>query len=315
VRLIELLRLSIYNYTKILLDLVLALFYYNTKSKIYYHTIKGFILSYIPLIARVDSLPPLPESVLRIESLYAQGDPDIDNIVQIIESDPSLTADILAKVNAPYYGFSKNIVSILQAITLLGSSKIRAIVLSSSLNRCFDIDLSPYGITTADFSRISTMQSELIFQWYISINIDIARTLTPIAFIMETGKILIAKEILGNDKKDQFLNDLNTYSDIAYVENMHTMMTSAQINALIFEHLNLNDTFSECMKYIDNEKKVPATMGEMVLALRIVRSAINVQHQLDEYSLSQAEKLLEENNLETKTFYKAVQRIQDHYSI
>jgi len=272
-------------------------------------------LPYIPLIARVDSLPPLPESVLHIESLYAQGDPDIDDIVQIIEADPSLTADILVKVNAPYYGFSKSIVSILQAVTLFGSSKIRAIVLSSSLNRCFDINLSPYGITTAEFSKISMMQSELIFQWYISINIDIARTLTPIAFIMETGKILIAKEILESNKTNLFLNDLHTYSDIAYVENIHTMMTSAQINALIFEHLNLNDTFSECMKYIDNEKEVPSNMREMVLALRIVRSAINVQHQLDEYSLSQAEKLLKENNFETKVFYKAVQRIQDRYNI
>ena len=271
-------------------------------------------MSYIPLIARVESLPPLPESVLRIESLYAQGDPDIDDIVQIIESDPSLTADVLAKVNAPYYGFTKSIVSTLQAVTLFGSSQIRAIVLSSSLNRCFNIDLSPYGITTVEFSKISTMQSELIFQWYISINIDIARTLTPIAFVMETGKILIAKEILESHKKDLFLNDIQAYSDIAYVENIHTMMTSAQINALIFEHLNLNDTFSECMKYLDNEKEVPLNLKEMVLALRVVRSAVNVQHQLDEYSLAQAEILLQENNLEIEAFHRAVKRVQSRYS-
>ena len=103
-------------------------------------------MSYIPLIARVDSLPPLPESVLQIETLFAQEDPDIDALVELITLDPSLTADILSKVNAPYYGFSKSIVSILQAVTLFGSSQIRSIVLSSSIQRSFDVDLFPYGI-------------------------------------------------------------------------------------------------------------------------------------------------------------------------
>ena len=114
-------------------------------------------MAYIPLIARINSLPPLPESVLKIESLYAEGSPDIEDIVKIIESDPSLTADILAKVNAPFYGFSKSIISILQAVTLFGSTQIRSIVLASSLDRCFDIDLSPYNISTYEFSKITTI--------------------------------------------------------------------------------------------------------------------------------------------------------------
>ena len=42
-------------------------------------------MSYIPIIARIDSLPPLPESIVQIESLFSQGDPDIDQLVKIIE--------------------------------------------------------------------------------------------------------------------------------------------------------------------------------------------------------------------------------------
>ncbi|MDQ7066772.1 MAG: HDOD domain-containing protein [Sulfurimonas sp.] len=78
-------------------------------------------MSYLPLIARIESLPPLPESVLKIEALFIEGEPNIDDIVKLIEADPSLTADILAKVNAPFYGFSKILISILQAVTLFGS--------------------------------------------------------------------------------------------------------------------------------------------------------------------------------------------------
>ena len=270
-------------------------------------------MAYIPLIARVDSLPPLPESVLKIEQLFTQSDPDIDDIVKIIELDPSLTADILSKVNAPLYGFSKNIISILQAVTLFGSAQIRSIVLASSIQRSFDVNLSPYDISTSKFARISSMQSELMFQWYISIDIDVARTLTPIAFLMETGKILIAKDVLENKKEEEFLNDLIRYEDVAYVENIHTMMSTAQINTLIFKHLNLNDTFWECMKYLDNEHETPQHIQDMVTALQIVRTAVNIQHQLSEKSVNAALELLEQHNYSTTSFLRSVKRLQVKY--
>ena len=270
-------------------------------------------MAYIPLIARVDSLPPLPESVLKIEQLFAQGDPDIDDIVKIIELDPSLTADILAKVNAPFYGFSKSIISVLQAVTLFGSPQIRSIVLASSIQRGFDVNLSPYNISTLEFSQISSMQSELMFQWYMSVNIDVARALTPIAFLMETGKILIAKDVLENKKEEEFLNDLEKYEDIAYVENIHTMMSTAQINSLIFKHLNLNDSFWECMMYLDNEHEIPQNLQDMVSALQIVRTAINIQHQLSEESINAALELLEQHNLNSSSFLRSVKRLQAKY--
>jgi HD-like signal output (HDOD) protein len=270
-------------------------------------------MPYIPLIARVEALPPLPESVLEIEKLFAMGDPDVDKLVKIIESDPLLTTDILAKANAPYYGFSHKIISILQAVTLFGSTQIRSLVLSASLQRDFDVDLTPYGIATSTFSKISTVQSELIFQWYVGIDITIARALTPIAFLMETGKILIAKDIIDNGKRDIFLHDLKEYEDISYVENLHTMMTTAQINALIFEHLNLNESFYETMHYLDNDREVPKELREMVLALRVVRTAINIQEQLTENSLEMATQILQEEQIDPEIFLRSAQRIQKKY--
>ena len=288
---------------------ILAFLQYNTKLK----PLKGTHMSYIPLIARVDSLPPLPESVLKIESLFSEDDPDINEVVKIIESDPSLMADILSKVNAPYYGFSKTIVSILQAVTLFGSTQIRALVLASSIQRNFDIDLSPYDITTSEFSQISVMQSELIFQWYMSIDVDIARTITPIAFLMEIGKVLIAKEITQEKKEKEFQSDLLKYEDISYVENIHTMMSTAQINALIFKHLNLHDIFSECMQYLDYEQEVPANIKDMIIALHIVRTAINIQCQLTDQSIANALELVEEASLNSDSFLRAVKRIKAKY--
>ena len=268
---------------------------------------------YVPIIARVESLPPLPESILELEKLFAQGNPDIDDLVQVIMLDPSLTADVLSKVNAPLYGFSQKIVSILQAITLFGSTQIRSIILASSIQKSFDIDLSPYGITTSDFSKISTMQSELLFQWYMGVNIDMARDITPIAFLMEIGKILIAKDILQREKEKSFLEELNEYEDLAQLENIYTMMSTAEINVLIFKQLHLNKSFYESMKYIDNERGIPLEMQETVKALQVVRAAVNIREQLTEESINKAMDMLEKNSLNVDTFQRALKRVKRKY--
>ena len=267
-------------------------------------------MAYIPLIARVESIPPLPQSVKLLEELFSCGDPNIDELVKIITFDPLLTVDILAKVNAPYYGFSKKIISVLQAVTLFGSTQIRAIVLSSSIQKNFTIDLSPYGISTSEFSKISTMQSELMFQWYMLINIDIARDITPIAFLMEIGKILIAKDILEKEKGKSFLKDLDSYDNLTDIENIYTMMTTAQVSALIFKQLNLNNTFHDAMSYLDNEIVAPDALKEAVFALQVVQTAINVKEQLTQESIAKATQLLENNSYNIDTFLRVTQRLK-----
>ncbi len=270
-------------------------------------------MSYIPIIARVNSLPPLPESVVKLETLFAQGDPDIDKLVKIIESDPPLTVDILSKVNAPLYSFSRQIISVLQAVTLFGSAKIRAMVLSSTIERNFDINLSPYGISTAEFAKISLMQSELTFQWYMGIDVDIAKLLTPIAFLMETGKILIARDVIERKKEDQFLLDVQNFEKLEYVENIHVNMTTTQIDALIFEHWQLNSTFVECMKYLDNEIEIPSSVKQEVDALDIVRSSINVKEQFSESSIQNAIEKVEDNFYDVDKFINVLNRVKNKY--
>lgn len=266
------------------------------------------------IIEQVNSLPPLPESVLKIEDLFAQGDPNIDDLIAIIEKDPSLTAGILSKVNAPIYGFSKSIVSILQAVTLFGHTQIRSIVLGLCMQRGFDINLSPYGITTSEFSKISIMQSEFIFQWYMAVNINIARIVTPIAFLMETGKILIAKDVLQDQKDQNFYNDLLEYKDISSVENNYVAMTTAQVNALIFEHMNLHESFSESMKYLDSKyEEIPDEMKDIVFPLQIVRTAINAQEQLTENSINKALEILQKHSYNEESFKRVAKRIRIKY--
>ncbi len=86
---------------------------------------------------RVDalkSLPTFPESIIRISGVL-QDDADgasFGRIAALIETDPVLTARILRLVNSAFYGVSGAIVSVADALVMLGLDIVRGLVLSTA---------------------------------------------------------------------------------------------------------------------------------------------------------------------------------------
>lgn len=262
------------------------------------------------LVKYINELPPLPQSIQKIQSLYAAGEPDLKELVKLIESDPILTADILARANSPLYSFSKNILSVMQAITLFGSASVRGFVLSSAVNRNFEIDMQAYGISNDTYVNVCNLQSALMFQWYMSVDIEQVKFLAPVAFLMETGKVIIAKEINDSAYADLFKEDLKNACSIEEVERMFTDRTSAQICALLFEHWYFDESFILTMQFLDDVKKAPLHIQSFIKALNVVRRAVNINEQLSEESIQAAATMVKELGFNEERFIHAAKRLQ-----
>src|ERR1035437_8175364 len=74
-------------------------------------------------------LPPIPE--LLMEALQQIKDKqDLTILVDKISQDPSMTIRSLRIVNSPFYGMSREIGSLREAIVLLGLNRIRDMLIS-----------------------------------------------------------------------------------------------------------------------------------------------------------------------------------------
>ena len=85
----------------------------------------------------LDELPPFPATGLRMAQALA-GDEDkidIEEVVDLIRSDPALTADMLRRANSPLYGFKSRIDSVQQCLVLLGFQEVRQVALALSTRR------------------------------------------------------------------------------------------------------------------------------------------------------------------------------------
>jgi len=88
------------------------------------------------LIDRIDDLPTLPRTILKITELVNNPKSSARDLARVITDDQVLTARLLKLVNSSFYGFPQRIATVTGAIVLLGFDAIRNLLLTTSV---FDV--------------------------------------------------------------------------------------------------------------------------------------------------------------------------------
>ncbi len=85
------------------------------------------------LIGGVEQLPALGEVYQRLMSAIESGQANNEQLAGIVSEDVALTAEILRLLNSSYFGLSRRVESVAQAIGFLGVDVLRAIVVGHSI--------------------------------------------------------------------------------------------------------------------------------------------------------------------------------------
>jgi len=85
------------------------------------------------ILAQVNTVPSLPSVVLELRKYLNDPDVSFDQLAQVIEFDPGLTANVLQLANSAYFGWTRTIKTVKEAITRLGTNRIFQMVLCMSV--------------------------------------------------------------------------------------------------------------------------------------------------------------------------------------
>jgi len=78
-------------------------------------------------------LPTLPAYVMDLNALLSSPTVDLKKVGKVIRTDPSLSAQVLRLCNSALFGLRRRVISIEQAAILLGTERLRTLVLTCSL--------------------------------------------------------------------------------------------------------------------------------------------------------------------------------------
>jgi len=85
------------------------------------------------IIDRIDDLPTLPRTVLKITELVNDPKSFAKDLARVITDDQILTARLLKLVNSSFYGIPQRISTVTGAIVLIGFDAIRNLLLTTSV--------------------------------------------------------------------------------------------------------------------------------------------------------------------------------------
>ena len=80
-----------------------------------------------------NELPAMPHIIMRALNVMKDPDSSLKELGKIISYDQSLSTKVLTLVNSAYYGFSQQITSISRALTLIGMSKAKNLILAVAM--------------------------------------------------------------------------------------------------------------------------------------------------------------------------------------
>ncbi len=98
------------------------------------------------IVERVDELPVLPSTTLRLVTVLGNTETTMDEIIGVIQYDQNLTAQVLKLCNSAYFGLSRQIESLRDAISYLGSKQILQLVFGVHCKSTFSKSQSGYGL-------------------------------------------------------------------------------------------------------------------------------------------------------------------------
>ncbi|ECP7242614.1 TPA: cheVAW transcriptional regulator CheP [Campylobacter jejuni] len=223
------------------------------------------------LLKSVEVLPSLPDTVSKLRKYVSEANSNIETmkVAEIISSDPLVTAKLLQLANSPYYGFTREITTINQVITLLGVDNIINIVMADSIRDNFKIDVSPYGLNTQNFLKTCNEEATFIANWLNDEDKKLSHLLVPCAILLRLGIVIFSNFLIQNHKDKDFLAFLNKNENLALAENEFLGVDHISFLGFLLHRWNFDDVLIESICFVRTPHAAREKVKKSAYALAI----------------------------------------------
>ncbi|HFN3422868.1 TPA: cheVAW transcriptional regulator CheP [Campylobacter jejuni] len=223
------------------------------------------------LLKSVEVLPPLPDTVSKLRKYVSEANSNIETmkVAEIISSDPLMMAKLLQLANSPYYGFTREITTINQVITLLGVGNIINIVMADSIRDNFKTDVSPYGLNTQNFLKTCNEEATFIANWLNDEDKKLSHLLVPCAMLLRLGIVIFSNFLIQNHKDKDFLAFLNKNENLALAENEFLGVDHISFLGFLLHRWNFDDVLIESICFVRTPHAAREKVKKSAYALAI----------------------------------------------
>ena len=186
------------------------------------------------IIARINDLPTLPRTVLRITELVNDPKSSAKDLARVITDDQILTARLLKLVNSSFYGLPQRISTVTGAIVLIGFDAIRNLLLTTSV---FDL--------FADRNKIKQQKQEMLWDHSLGCAVG-AKVIGNYLRHDNIEELFVAGLLHDIGKIVEMMFQPDEFSKItAAISRKNILMIAAEYSILGYSHAEIGKLLAE----------------------------------------------------------------------
>lgn len=263
------------------------------------------------LLRRVESLPPLPRTIILIEEYRRKSEKEISELHDIISKDALIVTNLLKIANSAMFGFRSKVETPIRAISLLGINFTISVAISASSQKLLVTTLAPYGLTNDNFMNSSNIASVLASLWLGKIDETIKDEIILPALLIDIGKYIIADMILNEQKEKEFKAKIEEgILSIEEVEKEFLGFSSSYVTAQIFKHWKLSPNLINSIEFVDDINSVSKEFERKAKILSVIKTVANIKEPLSEKSIKEGIIKAKEYGFDTKILAQTIENLK-----
>jgi len=260
------------------------------------------------ILEKVKAFPPLDDTVAKVMAICNDSNGSVGELAKVVQSDPMTMANILKAANSPLYGFSREIKSVSQAVSIFGMDTVKGFAFSSFLQKKLDLNLEPYNTKKEHFTAITEKQNAFAVKW-LQKKRTMLDTLALTSFLMEMGKIVLSNIIVEEGKVDEFRAHVTKTTSLLELEALEKQVfgiSNEEVTAIIFKEWNFDDTMCDAIKYLNHPEDASEEAKPYAQALQVIKTLVTTQEFNLEEQIEKATQLAQEHGLEVEKFHETL---------
>ncbi len=200
------------------------------------------------IFSSIKELPPFPQVAQK--AMRALDDPDCTakDLVDIIEYDQAITANILRICNSAYFGLPVKIGSLHQAISYIGQKNLMTIILATSVLRYYGGQTPGYDLSRGELWSHSVgcaLMANILARKSSNAN---PQTLFTAGLLHDIGKLVMSAYVEAEFKK---INKLVQEANYSFLEAEKEVLGAdhAEVGSRIVEQWSFPPEICDCIKY------------------------------------------------------------------
>jgi putative nucleotidyltransferase with HDIG domain len=150
------------------------------------------------ILRRVEKLPPIPAMIHKILALADDHESSFLELVELVEHDPAITANLLKVCNSAHLGLPVKVDSVQRALTLLGYQQIVELVIEQNLGADLQRSQKGYRLEKGDLWKQSVATAKVAKTLAQRQKLANLPAIYTAALLKDVGKVIL-HEFVANE--------------------------------------------------------------------------------------------------------------------